>query len=232
MCCLKYEHDTYIEVKKELPNRGDKVVTEIGEAIVVDTSILHETVKVRHITSKKGDHLNLSEDVAVYKKKELKEIHKCKNNEENEDIVLEIDDDISEELLAEIEAELRKKKKHGCGRNGVKGKPQNQNEKTESKEKKPYEKKPYEKKQNDRKQSDRKPSDRKSSDRKPSDRKPSDRKPKPANSNKKPFAKQGESKQTEKRENKPGTQKIEKQARNKNYKPNYKKNKDNKPNKE
>ena len=28
------------------------------------------------------------------------------------DIVLEIDDDISEELLAEIEAELRKKKKH------------------------------------------------------------------------------------------------------------------------
>lgn len=47
MCCLKYEQDTYEDIKKRMPNVGSIVITEYGEGEVIGSSILKERVKVR-----------------------------------------------------------------------------------------------------------------------------------------------------------------------------------------
>lgn len=47
MCCLKYEHKTYEEILKRLPDVGNKVKTPRGTGIVIDTNPLLEIVKVK-----------------------------------------------------------------------------------------------------------------------------------------------------------------------------------------
>lgn len=47
MCCLKYEQDTYEDIKKRTPGIGSIVETEFGEGEVIGTSILKERVKVK-----------------------------------------------------------------------------------------------------------------------------------------------------------------------------------------
>ncbi|MBS4537930.1 stage 0 sporulation family protein [Clostridium sp. D2Q-11] len=47
MCCLKYEHETYEEVLKRLPNVGQKVRTPRGNGIIINTNPLLEMVKVK-----------------------------------------------------------------------------------------------------------------------------------------------------------------------------------------
>ncbi len=73
MCCLKYEYDTYVQIRVGMPNRGDKVKTPDGKAYVVDTNILLEQVKVRHII-KTSPHEELSEDIVPYTKSDIKVI--------------------------------------------------------------------------------------------------------------------------------------------------------------
>lgn len=73
MCCLKYEYDTYVQIRIGMPNKGDKVSTPDGNAYVMDTNILLEKVKVRHIT-KTSPHEELSEDFVLYDKDEIKVI--------------------------------------------------------------------------------------------------------------------------------------------------------------
>ncbi|MGC8666959.1 MAG: PSP1 domain-containing protein [Chthonomonadales bacterium] len=46
MCCLKYEHDTYVEAKQKLPAIGDLVMTPKGQGRVVDLNIIREDVMV------------------------------------------------------------------------------------------------------------------------------------------------------------------------------------------
>ncbi|SCZ79218.1 Cell fate regulator YaaT, PSP1 superfamily (controls sporulation, competence, biofilm development) [Acidaminobacter hydrogenoformans DSM 2784] len=72
MCCLKYEHDTYQEIRRELPNRGERIKTPDGMGVVLDSVILTESVKVRHILNEQPDgRLELSEDIVTYKKNQL-----------------------------------------------------------------------------------------------------------------------------------------------------------------
>ena len=47
MCCLKYEQDTYEDIRKRMPNIGSIVETEFGEGSVVGRSILKERIKVK-----------------------------------------------------------------------------------------------------------------------------------------------------------------------------------------
>lgn len=47
MCCLKYEQDTYEDIRKRMPNMGSIVETEFGEGVVVGRSILKERIKVK-----------------------------------------------------------------------------------------------------------------------------------------------------------------------------------------
>jgi cell fate regulator YaaT (PSP1 superfamily) len=47
MCCLRYEDQTYADLKKNLPNRKTKVGTPDGDGIVIDSQILTQLVLVR-----------------------------------------------------------------------------------------------------------------------------------------------------------------------------------------
>lgn len=79
-CCLRYEDDTYTDLKKRLPKKNTKVKTKHGEGKVVDTQILTQLVLVEYQNgekiavplddmeiihepaSAKGDQENLPED--------------------------------------------------------------------------------------------------------------------------------------------------------------------------
>lgn len=70
MCCLKYEHETYEEVIKRLPNVGQKVRTPRGKGIVIDTNPLLEMVKVK--VRSEDD----TEEIVPFVLDEIKEIKK------------------------------------------------------------------------------------------------------------------------------------------------------------
>lgn len=46
LCCLSYEHDQYLEIKAELPERGDWVQTPHGPGDVVAVNVVKENVTV------------------------------------------------------------------------------------------------------------------------------------------------------------------------------------------
>lgn len=58
MCCLKYEQDTYEEIRKSMPKEGKEVLTPDGIGVVSEVKIIAETVKVR---LKKGDSFEIKE---------------------------------------------------------------------------------------------------------------------------------------------------------------------------
>jgi len=47
LCCLGYENEQYREMKKNLPRKGKRVSTPMGEATVVGSNPLQQTVMVR-----------------------------------------------------------------------------------------------------------------------------------------------------------------------------------------
>jgi len=46
MCCLAYEHDYYVKIKKNLPKIGKKVTTDYGEGKVIRQNILKKNLTV------------------------------------------------------------------------------------------------------------------------------------------------------------------------------------------
>lgn len=99
MCCLKYENDVYSELKKGMPDIGERVRTKEGNAVVIDTSILENKVKVRLVQEEASEDKEekLSNDVYTYKKEEIKRMSNRKKHNDNI-----IDDDMDAETLAEI----------------------------------------------------------------------------------------------------------------------------------
>lgn len=65
MCCLKYEHDTYCELRKALPIKGERIQTEEGAMFVVEPDLLRESVKCRKILE--NGKQELGEDILVFK---------------------------------------------------------------------------------------------------------------------------------------------------------------------
>ena len=47
-CCLRYEDETYTDLKKRLPKKNTKVKTKHGQGKVVDTQILTQLVMVEY----------------------------------------------------------------------------------------------------------------------------------------------------------------------------------------
>ncbi|MGI6258100.1 MAG: PSP1 domain-containing protein [Anaerovoracaceae bacterium] len=76
MCCLKYENDVYVEMKKGLPDVGERVTIDEGPAIVWDTVILEGKVKCRLIVEEgdreKGIDQKLSTELYVHNKEDVK----------------------------------------------------------------------------------------------------------------------------------------------------------------
>ena len=57
MCCLRYEHDFYVQSRKRFPKEGKIVATRLGEEKVVSIDIFHEAVTLRGV---EGDTRTLS----------------------------------------------------------------------------------------------------------------------------------------------------------------------------
>src|SRR4051812_1114106 len=49
MCCLRYEHEFYVQSRKRFPKEGKIVVTSLGEEKVVSIDIFHERVALRGV---------------------------------------------------------------------------------------------------------------------------------------------------------------------------------------
>lgn len=85
LCCLRYEHEGYLYLREGMPDVGEKIDTPDGLAIVVDTNILLESVKVRLINNERAENeeMDLSDDIFVYQKREIKRIEENEEKEEN-----------------------------------------------------------------------------------------------------------------------------------------------------
>lgn len=106
MCCLKYENDVYMEMRKGLPDNGERIKTPDGMAVVVDTNILENNIKTRLIleegNKEKDRQEKLSTEFYNYKKEEIKRLGKGKKKKRNDDL-----EELDGELLAEIKDLLK-----------------------------------------------------------------------------------------------------------------------------
>ena len=73
MCCLQYENDVYVEMKKGMPEAGEIVTTRDGRCRVFDISILENKIKTRLILEEKTDDKpeKLSTEFYIYGKEEI-----------------------------------------------------------------------------------------------------------------------------------------------------------------
>ena len=101
MCCLKYENDIYYELRKGMPEHGERIKTEDGTGIVFDTNILENKIKVRLVLEERTQDKpeKLSTDFYTYKKQQITRI----DAKDNKDVL----DDIDEALLDEIKDLLK-----------------------------------------------------------------------------------------------------------------------------
>ena len=106
MCCLKYENDIYNEMRKGLPDTGEKVKTPDGIGKVVDTTVLEGKVKVRlYVESPTGDNDGddkLSSDIYTYHKDDIKRIER-RGKRKQEDIF----QGVNAEEMKELEKLIR-----------------------------------------------------------------------------------------------------------------------------
>ena len=74
MCCLRYEHDTYDEALKKLPESGSLVQTSDGAGIVTEVKPLSEEVRVKlNDNDKDQPKLYRFADIKVLRAKTSKE---------------------------------------------------------------------------------------------------------------------------------------------------------------
>lgn len=101
MCCLKYENDIYYELRKGMPEVGERIKTSDGIGIVQETNILENKIKVRLVLEEKTQERpeKLSTDFYTYKKQQITRI----DAKETKDIL----EDIDEALLDEIKDLLK-----------------------------------------------------------------------------------------------------------------------------
>ncbi|MBR2547899.1 MAG: stage 0 sporulation family protein [Eubacterium sp.] len=81
MCCLKYENDTYCQLRKGMPEPNDVVETPEGRAKVVETDIIRGIVKVRIFTGEKDDdgQDKLGSDIIEFDREKVKKAGKNKD---------------------------------------------------------------------------------------------------------------------------------------------------------
>jgi len=97
MCCLKFENDVYAELRKDMPDVGEHVMTIDGMGVVMESNILENKVKVRLVVEEKtpDKQEKLSSDCNFYTKQQIKRL----GGKRKEDVSME---DIDPKLLAEF----------------------------------------------------------------------------------------------------------------------------------
>jgi cell fate regulator YaaT (PSP1 superfamily) len=73
MCCLQFENNVYIEMKKGMPEYGERIKTRDGYAIVGDVNILENKIKTRLILEERTVEKSqkLSTEYYIYTKEEI-----------------------------------------------------------------------------------------------------------------------------------------------------------------
>ncbi len=73
MCCLQFENAVYTELKKGMPDSGDRVRTRDGEVVVFDVNILENKIKTRLILEERTEERaeKLSSEYYIYSKEEI-----------------------------------------------------------------------------------------------------------------------------------------------------------------
>lgn len=73
MCCLQFENAVYTELKKGMPEHGERVKTRDGQAIVFDVNILENKIKTRIILEERTEVKpeKLSTEYYIYGKEEI-----------------------------------------------------------------------------------------------------------------------------------------------------------------
>ena len=77
MCCLKYENDLYMELKKGMPETGEKIETPEGRVVVLDTNILESKIRARLILDNDEKDENsdeFSNDIYTFEKSEIRHL--------------------------------------------------------------------------------------------------------------------------------------------------------------
>ncbi len=109
MCCLKYENDIYLDLRRGMPDTGEKIKTVNGTAVVMDVKILENLIKSRLVIEEKTDDKpeKLSTELYFYKKEDIERLGiNAKKPKREKDIIKEI---VEEEgvSIAEIEKLLK-----------------------------------------------------------------------------------------------------------------------------
>ena len=106
MCCLKYENDVYMELRKGLPDNGEKVKTKDGMGKVVDSNILESKVRVRLYSGEKDEdgEEKLGTEIFTYKKEDIRRLGQKKNNKQNAKNIL---DGVDAEYIDELKALIK-----------------------------------------------------------------------------------------------------------------------------
>tara|TARA_B100001059_G_scaffold188795_1_gene191280 strand:+ start:4097 stop:5404 length:1308 start_codon:yes stop_codon:yes gene_type:complete len=107
MCCLRYEDQTYKELKKNLPHRKTRVGTSEGPGIVKDSKILTQLVLVK---------LEYDNREVAIPLEELIDPDTCPTREEVEAQRMAI-----QQVLPELEPPAKKKRSRRGGKDGGKG---------------------------------------------------------------------------------------------------------------
>ena len=101
MCCLKYENDVYAELKKGMPNMGDRIKIKEGIAVVTESNILEQVVKCRLIEEEEdkenGFPEKLSTEVYKVEKGGFRKMEKGKKKKKKKK---EKEEEMTEELKA------------------------------------------------------------------------------------------------------------------------------------
>ena len=100
MCCLKYENDVYMELRKGMPDAGEKIKTKEGMGKVVDTNILESKVRVRLYTNEKDEHGDdkLATEILTYHKDDIKRLGQKKGQRQQKHILDGVDAEYIDEL--------------------------------------------------------------------------------------------------------------------------------------
>ena len=106
MCCLKYENSTYQDLRRGMPDVGERVKTPDGTAVVVETNILEGKVKGRLVLEERRgeDPEKLSPDITTYRKEDIRRLERGHGKDHRKDK----EKDIFEGMDAEAVAEMKK----------------------------------------------------------------------------------------------------------------------------
>ena len=99
MCCLNFENKAYTEMRKGMPNDGERIMTPDGPAKVVNVDLWSGRITTRAIErDKETKEETLSQETKIYFKKEIKRIDKKHQQKKQQNDFEGIDEESRKEL--------------------------------------------------------------------------------------------------------------------------------------